>query len=491
MTQEQADHTEDVVTGTIIINDLDAYTLFDCGATHLFVAKKIAKLLDCEPELLDEPYRVATPGDKILVTNLIYRNCTVGIENAKLIVDLIQINMREVDVILGMDWLAKHFVHVDCRNKVINFHPPTKEGFTFCWNRKYRYRDSSSLLSATQSRRLIRKGCEAYLALLIDTNKEEMQLENIPILRKFPDIFPDDLPGPPPDREIDFKINLIPRAPPIFKVPYRIAPAELTEFKTQLQELLDKKQIRPSVSPWGAPLLFVKKKDGSLRLCIDYREVNRVTIKNKYPLPQIDYLFDQLKGAKIFSKIDLRSRYHQLKIKTDDIPKTAFRTRYEHYEFLVMPFGLTNAPATFMNLMNRVFKQHLNKFGVVFIDDILVYSPSEQEHEEHLMVVLQTLREKQLYAKLSKCEFWLKSVAFLGHIISEKGVTMDPKKVEAIVDWPRPMNVGEVQLRRVGWLLQKVHRRVLQDSNASDSVDAKEGEIEWDSTCEGSFAELK
>ncbi|KAL0463318.1 UNVERIFIED_CONTAM: Retrovirus-related Pol polyprotein from transposon [Sesamum latifolium] len=251
--------------------------------------------------------------------------------------------------------------------------------------------------------------------------------------------------GPPPDREIDFKINLIPRAPPIFKVPYRIAPAELTEFKTQLQELLDKKQIRPSVSPWGAPLLFVKKKDGSLRLCIDYREVNRVTIKNKYPLPQIDYLFDQLKGAKIFSKIDLRSRYHQLKIKTDDIPKTAFRTRYEHYEFLVMPFGLTNAPATFMNLMNRVFKQHLNKFGVVFIDDILVYSPSEQEHEEHLMVVLQTLREKQLYAKLSKCEFWLKSVAFLGHIISEKGVTMDPKKVEAIVDWPRPMNVGEVR----------------------------------------------
>ncbi|KAL4033018.1 hypothetical protein IC575_006102 [Cucumis melo] len=171
-------------------------------------------------------------------------------------------------------------------------------------------------------------------------------------------------------------------------------------------ELLDKGFIRPSVSPWGAPVLFVKKKDGSMRLCIDYRELNKVTVKNRYPLPRIDDLFDQLQGATVFSKIDLRSGYHQLRIKDDDIPKTAFRSRYGHYEFIVMSFGLTNAPAVFMDLMNRVFREFLDTFVIVFIDDILIYSKTEAEHEEHLRMVLQTLRDNKLYAKFSKCEFW-------------------------------------------------------------------------------------
>ena len=182
-----------------------------------------------------------------------------------------------------------------------------------------------------------------------------------------------------------------------------MAPAELKELQSQLKEMLDNGFIRPSHSPWGAPVLFVKKKDGSLCLSIDYRELNKVTVKNKYPLPRIDDLFDQLKGAKVFSKIDLRSGYHQLRIKDEDIPKTAFRTRYGHYEFTVMPFGLTNAPAAFMDLMNRVFRRHLDEFVIVFIDDILIYSKSPEEHEEHLRIVLQTLKENQLYAKFSKC----------------------------------------------------------------------------------------
>lgn len=181
-----------------------------------------------------------------------------------------------------------------------------------------------------------------------------------------------------------------------------------------------------------------------MRLCIDYRELNKITIKNKYTLPRIDDLFDQLKGAAVFSKLDLRTGYHQLKVKTEDIPKTAFRTRYGHYEFTVMPFGLTNAPAAFMDLMNRVFKPYVDQFVVVFIDDILVYSSNEQEHEEHLRITLQTLRENELYAKFKKCEFWLKSVSFLGHIISEEGVSVDPKKVEAVMDWPRPSTVTEI-----------------------------------------------
>ena len=223
-----------------------------------------------------------------------------------------------------------------------------------------------------------------------------------------------------------------------------MAPAELTELKTQLQELLDKGLIQPSVSPWGAPVLFVKKKDGSLRLCIDYRELNRVTVKNKYPLPRIDDLFDQLAGASVFSKIDLRSGYHQLKIKKEDVPKIAFRTRYGHYEFLVLPFGLTNAPAFFMDLMNRVFRPFLDKFAVVFIDDILVYSKTRKEHANHLRMVLKTLEEHKLYAKLTKCEFWPERVQFLGHIVTKDGISVDPAKVEAIVNWPRPTNVFEV-----------------------------------------------
>ncbi|KAD7479676.1 hypothetical protein E3N88_02812 [Mikania micrantha] len=224
-----------------------------------------------------------------------------------------------------------------------------------------------------------------------------------------------------------------------------MAPTELKELKEQLEELLDLGFIRPSVSPWGAPVLFVKKKDGTMRLCIDYRELNKITIRNRYPLPRIDDLFDQLQGAKCFSKIDLRSGYHQLKIKDSDISKSAFRTRYGHYEFVVMPFGLTNAPAVFMDLMNRVFHDFLDKFVIVFIDDILVYSKSKEDHEEHLRTVLEILRQKKLYAKFSKCDFWLDKVAFLGHVISAEGIMMDLSKVEAITKWPTPTSVTEIR----------------------------------------------
>nr|GEY99876.1 putative reverse transcriptase domain-containing protein [Tanacetum cinerariifolium] len=224
-----------------------------------------------------------------------------------------------------------------------------------------------------------------------------------------------------------------------------MAPIELKELKEKLHELLDLGFIRPSVSPWGAPVLFVKKKDGSMRLCIDYRNLNRVTIRNRYPLPRIDDLIDQLQGAQFFSKIDLKSGYHQLWVKDQDIPKTAFRTRYGHYEFLVMPFGLSNAPTVFTNLMNRIFHEYLDKFIIVFIDDILVYSKMKEEHEEHLRIVLGTLRQEKLYAKFSKCEFWLGQVAFFGHIVSADGITMDLAKVEAITKWPRPKTVTEVR----------------------------------------------
>ena len=208
---------------------------------------------------------------------------------------------------------------------------------------------------------------------------------------------------------------------------------------------MDKGFIRSSVFPWGAPVLFVKKKDGTLRTCTDYRQINKVTVKNKYPFPRIEDIFDQLKGASVFSKIDLRSGYYQLRVKDVDVPKTAFRTQYGNYEFLVMPFGLTNGPTAFMDLMNRVFQPYLDQFVVVFIDDILVYSKDAQEHEQHLRIVLQILREKQLFVKLRKCDFWLKEVLFLGHIVYVEGIRVDPAKIEAVVSWKPPRNVIEVR----------------------------------------------
>jgi hypothetical protein len=218
-------------------------------------------------------------------------------------------------------------------------------------------------------------------------------------------------------------------------------PNELAELKTQLQDLLEKGFIRPSSSAWGCPAIFVKKKDQTLRMCVDYRPLNEVTIKNNYPLPRIDILFDQLTGARVFSKIDLRSGYHQIDIRPEDIPKTAFTTQYGLFEYLVMSFGLTNAPTHFTYLMNSVFMLELDKFVVVFINDILIYSKNEEEHAQHLWIVLTRLREHQLYAKFSKCAFRLEENQFLGHVLSAKGIAVDPSKVKDILEWKPPTTV--------------------------------------------------
>ncbi|GJW06537.1 putative nucleotidyltransferase, ribonuclease H [Tanacetum coccineum] len=279
----------------------------------------------------------------------------------------------------------------------------------------------------------------------IPIDEDEPRISDIPVVRGFTDVFPEDLSGLPPQRQVEFRIDLVPGATPIAKSPYRLAPSEMQELSSQLQELQDKGFIRPSHSPWGAPVLFVKKKDGSFRMCIDYRELNKITIKNRYPLPRIDDLFDQLQGACYFSKIDLRSGYHQLRVHEDDIPKTAFRTRYGHFEFTVMPFGLTNAPAVFMDLMNRVCKPYLDKFVIVFIDDILIYSKTKEEHEVHLKLVLELLRKEKLYAKFSKCEFWLQEVHFLGHVVNQSGIHVDPSKIEAVKNWKAPTTPSEVR----------------------------------------------
>ncbi|GJW28471.1 putative reverse transcriptase domain-containing protein [Tanacetum coccineum] len=261
-------------------------------------------------------------------------------------------------------------------------------------------------------------------------NVDESKLSDISVVRDFVEVFSKDLLGLPSQRQVEFCIDLIPGATSVAKSPYRLVSSEMQELSVQLQELQDKGFIRPSHSPWGAPILFVKKKDGALRMCIDYKELNKFTIKNRYPLPRIDDLFDQLQGARYFSKIDLRSGYHQLRVHEDDILKTAFRMRYRHFEFTVMPFGLTNASAVFMDLMNRVCKPYLDKLVIIFIDDILVYSKPKDEHKVHLRQVLELLKKEELYAKFSKCAFWLQEVQFLGHVVNQNGIHMDPSKIE-------------------------------------------------------------
>jgi hypothetical protein len=268
-------------------------------------------------------------------------------------------------------------------------------------------------------------------------------------------------------------------------------PNELAELKTQLQDLLDKGFIRPSSSPWGCPAIFVKKKDQTLQMCVDYRPLNEVTIKNKYPLPRIDILFDQLTGARVFSKIDLRSGYHQIRIRPEDIPKTAFTTRYGLFEYLVMSFGLTYASAHFTYLMNSIFMPELDKFVVVFIDDILLYSKNEEEHARHLRIILTRLREHQLYAKFSKCTFWLEEIQFLGHVLSAKGIAVDPSKVKDILEWKPPTTVHQVRsfLGLAGY-----YRFILDFSKLVKPITSllkNDTKFNWSSRCNEAFEQLK
>src|ERR687886_489731 len=349
--------------------------------------------------------------------------------------------MPHFDAIIGMDVLSPLRASIQCHEKQVTI--PLENGEVLIVE-GHRRGSKLSIISCIKASKYLLKDCHAILAHVRDTGAKEKRLEDVPIARDFPEVFPEELPGLPPRRQVEFEIDLVPGAAPIARAPYRLAPSEMKELSDQLQELLDKGFIRPSSSPWGAPVLFVKKKDGSMRMCIDYRELNKLTVKNRYPLPRIDDLFDQLQGSSVYSKIDLRSGYHQLAVKERDVLKTAFRTRYGHYEFLVMPFGLTNAPAVFMDLMNRVCKPYLDKFVIVFIDDILIYSKSEDEHRDHLKLILELLKKEQLYAKFSKYEFWLKSVQFLGHVVSSQGIHVDSAKIAAIRNWETPRTATQI-----------------------------------------------
>ncbi|GKV53533.1 hypothetical protein SLEP1_g60053, partial [Rubroshorea leprosula] len=415
MTHKEAAAT-DVITGTLPVNFDYAHVLFDSGASHSFIARSYVLKRALPVDTSDCELHVDTPLGGVMTVD-------IYIDGRQLSASLFVLDISDFDIILGMDWLSKHFASIDCHRKWVIFNIPGEPEFSFQGSGSFA---PPVLVYALQAQKYLVNGCQGFLVSVIDASSVTLRLKDIPVVREFPDVFPEDLPGLPPDREVEFAIDLVPGTGPVSKAPYRMASAELKELKVQLEELLEKGFICPSVSPWGAPVLFVKKKDGSMRLCIDYRELNKVSVKNRYPLPRIDDLFDQLKCAQVFSKIDLRSGYHQVKIKPDDVLKIAFRTRYGHYEFIVMPFGLTNAPARFMDLMNRVFSNHAL-------------------HEKHLRIVLETLKRERLFAKFKKCEFWLDNVAFLGHVVTKDGISVDPQKIEAVVDWKRLNSVAEIR----------------------------------------------
>nr|CAE05068.2 OSJNBa0094P09.7 [Oryza sativa Japonica Group] len=463
VTAEDVLTTPDVIVGTFLVHSIPATILFDSGASHSFISVPFVGRNQLGVERLRNPLLITTPGG---VMTAKYYSPAVPIEIQGILFpsDLILLDTKNLDVILGMNWLAQFQGVVDCARRTVTLYRGPEQPVVF-------FAPPTSVRSS---------------------ELHQIELSEIPIVREFGDVFPEELPGMPPKREIEFRIDLAPGTTPLYKRPYRMAANELAEVKKQLEELKEKGYIRPSTSPWGAPVIFVEKKDKTKRMCVDYRALNEVTIKNKYPLPRIDDLFDQLKGATVFSKIDLRSGYHQLRIREEDIPKTAFTTRYGLYEFTVMSFGLTNAPAFFMNLMNKVFMEYLDKFVVVFIDDILIYSQSEEDHQHHLRLVLGKLREHQLYAKLSKCEFWLSEVKFLGHVISAKGVAVDPETVTAVTEWKQPKTVTQIRsfLGLAGY-----YRRFIENfskiARPMTQLLKKEEKFVWSPQCEKAFQTLK
>jgi hypothetical protein len=410
---------EPVMMGTFLVANHPAVILFDSGASHTFISKKFVEKY-CIPCIESrEGFIIHLPGGQIFNKEVAF-HVPVTLAEWDFPTNMIVLKGQDIDVILGMNRLAQHKAILNTDLRTI----------------RLSYGQEEVLLSIPVAISAKPFG-RVYEAIV-------PEFQDILVVCEFPDVFPEDLPGLPPERDVEFVIELKPGTAPVSRRSYRMPPNELAELKTQLQDLLEMGFIRPSLSPWGCPAIFVKKKDQTFRMCVDYRPLNEVTIKNKYPLPRIDILFYQLTGAQVFSKIDLRSGYHQIRIRPEDIPKAAFTTQYGLFEYLVMSFGLTNAPAHFTYLMNSVFMPELDKFVVVFIDDILIYSKNEEEHARHLRIVLTHLREHQLYAKFSKCAFWLEEIQFLGHVLSAKGIAVDPSKVKDILEWKLPTTVHQV-----------------------------------------------
>ncbi|XP_075497765.1 uncharacterized protein LOC142534999 [Primulina tabacum] len=398
LTEDEAQAAPGTVTsGNCTLCGFIARVLFDTGASHSFVSHAFVISHDLRTTSMNSNLSVATPMSKMIITDNVLFNAVLFHEENVLYLNLIVLPMHDFDCIVGMDVLTANRATVDCYRGIVRFRP----SFAPKWNFYGRGSQAKNpLVSAIEMNRLLDSGHEGFLVYAVDLSQDERRIYDILVVREFHDVFPEEIPGFPPEREVEFSIELMPGTEPISRAPYRLAPAELKELKEQLQDLWSKGYIRPSSSPWGAPILFVKKKYGTMRIC-----------------------------TSVCSKIDLRSMYHQVRVRQEDVPKTAFRTRYGHFEFL-----------------------------------------SEEEHAKHLRIVLRILQKKQLYAKLSKCEFWLDRVVFLCHVISQHGISVDPSKVEAVLNWARPTNDYDCEIQyqpgKVNAIADALSRKVV-DINLS------------------------
>jgi hypothetical protein len=427
--------------------------LLDSGASHSLASADLCRSLKIPVKQDRGCSRVTLPDGRhvqLKGTAVITAHCQDCVFNVPCAV----IELAGFDVILGNEWLLSKQATLDFEAKTAKV---TFKSGSRVWSQD---RDKDTVhghsqpmqLNAVQFRKSVRQGCICFVVKWVaegDASPETScpepeRLQSL--LEEYKDVFPAELPkGLPPARDVKHTIPLEEGSVPPFRGMYRVSPAELKEIETQVADLLEKGFIEPSSSPYGAPVLFVKKKDGTLRMVIDYRALNKITIKNKYPLPRIDDLLDRLGGAKYFTSLDLTSGYHQIRISSDDVPKTAFRTPLGHFQFKVLSFGLTNAPATFQTVMNSVFAPLLGRSVVVYLDDILIYSKTAEEHFAHLRQVLQILRQEKLFAKMKKCTFFEKETHFLGHVVGRDGIRADPAKIAAVQDWPVPQSASHVR----------------------------------------------
>lgn len=496
------------LTFTFIVNGEKCKTLFDCGGNCNFADTSAAQRLQLATRYTGRAVGITLANgekqhssQKFFNADLQCNENTISVKNG------ICTRLANYDLILGMPWLTQYNPSIDWAKREITIKQGRKRIVLKCDSAKRDTRQPThatelSEISAKALMKSVKRGKLqlAHAVIIRDSKTNEVNMpsekhaqEVIELLEEFKDTMPDTLPREqPPIRSITHEINLQPGTAPLSQPAYKMNTKENDELKKRLEEYLEWKHIRPSSSPYGAPVLFAKKKDGTLRFCVDYRKLNNATIKDNYSLPRADELFDRLQGAKYFSTLDLQSGFHQIRMNERDIEKTAFNTRYGHFEFLVMPFGLTNAPATFMRLMNSIFQDMLDDGVLVFLDDIMIYAKTEEEHRRRLREVLTRLRKHKLYANKKKCKLWQTQVEFLGHIVDKDGLRVLPNKAKAVKDWPTPKDGQEVYsfLGLVGYYRRFINK--FSDlANPLFTLIKPEQPFAWSSEHNNAFEKLK
>ena len=484
------------LTGTV--RGRSCRVLIDSGASDVFV-RRAWVTQNRIPMVTGDPFRIMMANGATNKTTQRLRGEALTLGSMEVTLDGIVTDLDEkFDIILGQPWLTRENPDIDWAARVVK---DRTSGRLLAACEEYTVPVSVRLLDATTMAKSLRKeplevfvvGIRKVLDDIHDLKSDQNEQWTNQLrehLEDFADIIAEPQ-GLPPEREWDVSINLESDIPPKERT-YRMSPAELREVKSQIEELLSKGWIQPSKSPYGAPILFVRKKDGSLRMCVDYRKLNDITKKDRTPLPRIDELLDSLYGANVFSTLDLYKGYHQVRVRERDIQKTAFRTAYGLYEYNVLPFGLCNAPASFQTMMTNVLRPYLGKFCVVYLDDVLIYSKTPEDHLRHIRLVLQELQRHKLHIKLSKCSFGMKSVEFLGHIVESGQIRMDPKKIEAVQNWPIPKNVTEVRgfLGLAGYYRKFIHK-FAQMATPLTGLTQKDLKFQWTPQAHSAFEMIK